>query len=83
MNKSLVGIVGVFLLVVSLYVAMFSAWMVDVSVGAISVDGCVTQGTNCINPMVFYHQYLRILSGVIFISHVVIGVGIVVFLRQK
>ena len=82
MNKSVIGFVGVFLLVVSLYTSVFSTWMIDVSVGAISVNGCVTQGVNCINPMVFYHQYLRILTGVIFIVHVIIGVLVVQFLRQ-
>lgn len=82
MNKLAIGSVGVFLLVVSLYVSMFSTWMIDVSVGAILVDGCVTHGIDCINPMVFYHTYLRILTGVIFIIHVIIGFMIVLFLRQ-
>ena len=82
-NKTVIGFVGMFLLVASLYVSIFSTWMIDISVGAISVNGCVTQGTNCVNPMVFYHTYLRILTGAIFIVHVVIGAMIVFFLRQR
>lgn len=81
-RKTVAGVIGVFLLVASLYIAVFSTWMIDVSVGAISVNGCVTQGVNCVNPMIFYHTYLRILTGAIFLVHAIMGALIVLFLRH-
>jgi len=49
-------------------VSVVSVWHIDVCFGAMSINGCVTNGVNCLDPMVVYHHYLRILIGSLMIK---------------
>ena len=42
-------------------VSVVAVWHIDVCFGAMSIKGCVTNGIQCLDPMVVYHHYLRIL----------------------
>lgn len=82
MDKRALGLIAMVVLVALLYGSMFSLWMIDVSFGALSVDGCITQGPNCLSPMLFYHHYLRILTVMLFGAHLLIGALLVLLLAR-
>ena len=49
-------------------VSVIAVWHIDVCFGAMSINGCVTNGVQCLDPMVVYHHYLRILIGSLIVN---------------
>jgi hypothetical protein len=41
------------------FIIMFSIWTIDVSLGAVLTNGCVTNGFVCSDPIMVYHVNLR------------------------
>lgn len=82
MNKKQIAVIAIIALVTLQYASLFSLWMIDISFGALSSGGCVTQGSNCVSPMLFYHHYLRILTATLFTTYAMLGVLLAyIFLR--
>lgn len=77
MDRNSVIILGSGLFVLLFLATLFSIWMIDVSVGAASVDGCVTHGTDCIPPMVAYHKNLWILIGCVVVSFILLEIFLI------
>jgi uncharacterized membrane protein len=54
---------------VAIFLAVFSMWQIDVSVGAMNSGGCVFQDDGCVPALVHYEKYLGYLFlSVLFLS---------------